>query len=89
MSRFGLTGVVGFGPISKVGHFGRILGVSRFGLFVLFWENSSEIRLSLPNFSLIKLTKVMYLTVFLQFKNSFLFGKFCRLTTQYIFRPLN
>ena len=45
LSRFGPTGVGRFGPISKVGRFGPILGVSRFGLIYLFWENRKDIRL--------------------------------------------
>ena len=39
VSRFGPIEVGCFGQLSKVGLFGRILGVSRFSLIYLFGEN--------------------------------------------------
>ena len=65
MSRLGLTGAGRLGPI------------------YLFRENKQIDKMLgsvLPDFAMIKPTKIMYLIVLMQLKSSFLFGKFCLLT---------
>ena len=43
-----------FRPNFKVSRFSLILGLSRFGLINLFWENRSDMRLSSPQFCFVK-----------------------------------
>ena len=60
MSLLGPVEVGCFGPISQAGCFGPIFWISRFGGWVH------------PAFALLKLAKVMYLTVLCSFRTHFL-----------------